>query len=78
MNKGKDDFIWAGLFHMGTNMWNDSIPEKGWEPYVGEYRSVCSPEHLKGFLMAPWAGDFDEKNFLQVNFAGIDQLAAAL
>ena len=36
------------------------------------------PAHLKGFLMAPWAGDFDEKDFLQVNFAGIDQLAAAL
>ena len=41
-------------------------------------RANLSPTHLKGFLMAPWAGDFDEKNFLQVNFAGIDQLAAAL
>ena len=41
-------------------------------------RANLSPEHLKGFLMAPWAGDFDEKNFLQVNFAGIDQLAQAL
>ena len=28
--------------------------------------------------MAPWAGDFDEKDFLKVNFAGIDQLATAM
>ena len=41
-------------------------------------RANLSPAHLKGFLMAPWAGDFDEKEFLSVNFAGIDQLAAAL
>ena len=41
-------------------------------------RANLSPAHLKGFLMAPWAGDFDEKDFLKVNYAGIDQLAAAL
>jgi len=41
-------------------------------------RANLSPERLKGFLMAPWAGDYDEKDFLKVNFAGIDQLAAAL
>ena len=34
--------------------------------------------HQKGFLMAPWAGDYDEKDFLKKNFAGIDQLAAAM
>ena len=28
--------------------------------------------------MAPWAGDFDEKDFLKVNYAGIDQLAEAM
>ena len=41
-------------------------------------RANLSPDRLKGFLMAPWAGDFDGKNFLNANFAGIDQLAAAL
>ena len=41
-------------------------------------RANLSPERLKGFLMAPWSGDYDEKDFLKVNFAGIDQLAAAL
>ena len=41
-------------------------------------RANLSPEHLKGFLMAPWAGDFDEKDFLKVNYAGIDQLAEAM
>jgi len=41
-------------------------------------RANISPELLKGFLMAPWAGDFDNKDFLKTNFAGIDQLAEAL
>ena len=41
-------------------------------------RANLSPDRLKGYLMAPWAGDFDEKNFLKTNIAGIDQLAAAL
>ena len=41
-------------------------------------RASLSKEHLKGFLMAPWAGDFTERDFLKTNFAGIDQLAAAL
>ena len=50
--KSNKDFIWAGLFHMGTNMWNDSVPEKGWEPYVGEYRHyIGAADHLR----------FDEK-----------------
>ncbi len=34
--------------------------------------------YKKGFLMAPWAGDYDEKDFIEKNFAGIDQLADAL
>ena len=41
-------------------------------------RANISPERLKGFLMAPWSGDYDEKNFMKTNLAGIDQLAAAL
>ena len=48
----KQRFIWAGLFHMGTNMWNDSIPEEGWEPYVDEYKHlIAAADHLR----------FDEK-----------------
>ena len=51
MNSDKD-FIWAGLFHMGTNMWYDHVPEQGWEPYVGEYRHlVGAVDHVR----------FDEK-----------------
>ena len=41
-------------------------------------RANISPERLKGFLMAPWSGDYDERNFMKTNLAGIDQLAAAL
>ena len=52
MTNRRQDFIWAGLFHMGTNMWNDSIPEKGWEPYVGEFKHfIAAADHLR----------FDEK-----------------
>lgn len=41
-------------------------------------RANLSPEHLKGFLMAPWSGDYDERDFMKKNMDGIDQLAAAL
>lgn len=41
-------------------------------------RANLSKEHLKGFLMAPWSGDYDQKDFLKVKYEGIDQLAAAL
>jgi len=42
------DFIWAGLFHMGTNMWNDCVPDVGWEPYVGEYRHLIgASDHVR-------------------------------
>ena len=41
-------------------------------------RANISPERLKGFLMAPWSGDYDEKSFMKTNLDGIDQLAAAL
>jgi hypothetical protein len=41
-------------------------------------RENLNPNLLKGFLMAPWAGDFDEKLFIKKNFNGIDQLAEAL
>ena len=47
MNSDKD-FIWAGLFHMGTNMWYDHVPEQGWEPCVGEYRHlVGAADHVR-------------------------------
>ena len=47
MSRSKD-FIWAGLFHMGTNMWYDHVPEQGWEPYVGEYRHlVGAADHVR-------------------------------
>ena len=47
----KDDFIWAALFHMGTNMWCDQ-PVTSWGPYKGEeLELVCQADHLR----------FDEK-----------------
>lgn len=41
-------------------------------------KKYLTPSRVKGFLMAPWAGGFGGKNFFTHNFAGIDQLAAAL
>lgn len=41
-------------------------------------RANLSPDLLKGFLMAPWAGSCDKEGFIEKNVAGIDQLAAAL
>ncbi len=38
----------------------------------------ATPKRLMGFLMAPWSGDYDEKDFMKTNLAGIDHLAAAL
>jgi len=47
----KSDFIWAALFHMGTNMWCDQVP-KSWGPYKGEeLKLVCAADHVR----------FDEK-----------------
>ena len=49
--KAKDDFIWAALLHMGTNMWCDQVPDC-WGPYKGEdLKLVCAADHLR----------FDEK-----------------
>ena len=49
--KAKDDFIWAALFHMGTNMWCDQVPDR-WGPYKGEdLKLICAADHLR----------FDEK-----------------
>ena len=49
--KKKDDFIWAALFHMGTNMWSDQ-PVTSWGPYKGdELKLVCQADHVR----------FDEK-----------------
>ena len=44
----KDDFIWAALFHMGTNMWCDQ-PVTSWGPYKGEdeLSLVCAADHLR-------------------------------
>ena len=49
--KAKDDFIWAALLHMGTNMWCDCVPESWW-PFKGEdLKLLCEADHLR----------FDEK-----------------
>ena len=49
--KAKDDFIWAALFHMGTNMWCDQVPDS-WGPFKGEeLKLICAADHLR----------FDEK-----------------
>lgn len=46
-----DGTIWAGLFHMGVNMWSDQ-PVDSWGPYKGEQlKLVCKSNRLR----------FDEK-----------------
>ncbi len=47
------DLIWAGLFHMGVNMWSDQ-PVKRWGPYKGEdLMLVCASDKLR-FDEAVW------------------------
>ena len=47
----KNDFIWAALFHMGTNMWCDQLPDS-WGPFKGdELKLVRQADHVR----------FDEK-----------------
>ena len=50
---GKDDFIWAMLLHMGTNMWCDQVPDR-WGPFKGEdLNIICKADHLR-FDEAVW------------------------
>ena len=65
---------WCSPTRLKAKVKNDDCMAK----MVKFCRANLSPEHLKGFLMAPWAGDYDEKDFLVKNFSGIDQLAAAM
>ena len=41
-------------------------------------RANLSKERLGGFLMAPWSGDYDKKDFLKTNIRSIDKFAEAL
>ena len=41
-------------------------------------RANLSRGRLGGFLMAPWAGDYDNKDFLKTNIHSIDKIAEAL
>ena len=51
VGKAKDDFIWAALLHMGTNMWSDQVPSS-WGPFKGdELKLICAADHVR----------FDEK-----------------
>ena len=46
-DKTGSGFIWAGLFHMGTNMWCDQVPAK-WGPFNGEeLKLLCNADHLR-------------------------------
>ena len=43
----KDDFIWAALLHMGTNMWLDNVPSE-YPPFKGEQlKLVCAMDHVR-------------------------------
>ena len=47
MGKKCDSMTWAGLFHMGVNMWSDQ-PVDSWGPYKGEQlKLVCKAAHLR-------------------------------
>lgn len=68
------DEIRSVLLHWGLNMWSDY----GWNhaDFVEKCRENISAEHLKGFMMAPWADCTDASN--KTNLEGIDLFAKAL
>ena len=69
--KGKDDFIWAALFHMGTNMWCDQ-PVTSWGPYKGEeLKLVCEADHLR-FDEKVWRSLTDRMAKVGMNMVIID------
>ena len=49
-NGGDDAFIWAGLFHMGTNMWCDQVPQAWGHPGTftkDQLNYLCCADHLR-------------------------------
>jgi len=43
----KEETIWAALFHMGTNMWCDQVPDR-WGPFKGdELKLICAADHVR-------------------------------
>ena len=47
MENKRDGMIWAGLFHMGVNMWSDQ-PVDAWGPFKGEQLNlICKADHLR-------------------------------
>ena len=83
--KGFYDLDKAGFDQIpcGTN-WVGEVRERkkvGADDVIGKLVALCrrdiSPQHLKGFLMAPWASCDNETN-LNLNLRGIDLFAAAL
>ena len=67
----KDDFIWAGLFHMGTNMWSDQ-PVSSWGPYKGEeLKLVCQADHVR-FDERVWRSLTDRMVKVGMNMVIID------
>ena len=77
---GRREFIWAALLHMGTNTWCDQVLDEipsSWGPYKGdEIKLVCSPERLKGFMMAPWF--YTLPSWEKKNLEAIDQVGAEI
>ena len=67
----KDDFIWAALFHMGTNMWCDQ-PVTSWGPYKGEdLKLVCQADHVR-FDEKVWRSLTDRMAKVGMNMVIID------
>ena len=73
-----DEALTTEEFECRGSSYASKIFRTGICPFVKFCRANISPERLKGFLMAPWSGDYDEKSFMKTNLDGIDQLAAAL
>ena len=47
MESKRDGMRWAGLFHMGVNMWSDQ-PVDAWGPFKGEQLNlICKADHLR-------------------------------
>ena len=67
----KDDFIWAALLHMGTNMWSDQ-PVTSWGPYKGEdLKLVCQADHVR-FDETVWRTVTDRMVKVGMNMVIID------
>ena len=69
--KAKGDFIWAALFHMGTNMWCDQVPT-AWGPFKGEELNIINAADHVRFDEKVWRSLTDHMVEVGMNMVVID------